>query len=469
MNATTYEPLRGVGKGVIGASVIRNTPTGMKLTPSPWKFPYDTDFSGEHLGRLNDLVDVEALFYRTMNPIKQELMQRENKIPYTKESLRNAAIGAIEKRNEAVSQPIDQQFLDDYANYVNELNKPHEYRSGGLVSDNPDVMMMEVEDQKFVGGGIAKAAKTAAKSAVATRELEKQAVLRAEAAAKSAAKQALMPQYNEAVKGQTQKQNPPSFEQWKAAKEAEKIQSDVLPAAERDANLAKMLVESKVKNRLYHGTTKDVKKFDQGQAGKKTGNLTTALGTFLSDSPKEASRYATDWGAEGGNVMPVFAQIKNPYEMPYREFNNLAMGAWNRRMNDPDYDPNSVVKVGDMEAQRRAAEAINKHEADALQDVINRRNELMSEGYDSVIVKIGGNNEVIVFDPRKIKSAIGNRGTYDINEADITKASGGAVYNTDPDMSDGGRIIEGAPFKRGGNVSLDAMYMAVNDAKFRRK
>jgi hypothetical protein len=84
------------------------------------------------------------------------------------------------------------------------------------IADNPDTMMMEVEDQKFVGGGIAKAAKTAAKSAVATRELEKQAVLRAEAAAKSAAKQALMPQYNEAVKGMTQKQKPLSFEQWKA-------------------------------------------------------------------------------------------------------------------------------------------------------------------------------------------------------------------------------------------------------------
>lgn len=133
MNATTYEPLRGVGKGVIGSSVIRNTPTGMKLSPSLGRYPYDTDFSGEHLGRLDDLVDVEALFYRTLNPIKRELMERENKIPYTKDSLRNAAIGAIEKRNESVSQPIDQQFLDDYIDYVNELRKPHEYRSGGAI------------------------------------------------------------------------------------------------------------------------------------------------------------------------------------------------------------------------------------------------------------------------------------------------------------------------------------------------
>jgi hypothetical protein len=390
----------------------------------------------------------------------------------TPNQLRTTIVNTIEKKGSVISQPINQRVVDNVMRYKEGLKQGHfnpkdyksvmdymaqtgGYKKGGLISDNPDTMMMEVEDQKFGIGGMAG---KAVKSAVATRELEKQAVLRAEAATKSAAKQALMPQYNEAVKGMTQKQKPLSFEQWKAInypegtqglqnatqKQTFKYPQESLPAAERDANLAKMLAESKVKNRLYHGTTKDVKKFDQSQAGKKTGNLTTALGTFLSDSPKEASRYATDWGAEGGNVMPVFAQIKNPYEMPYREFDNLAMGAWNRRMNDPDYDPNSVVKVGDMEAQRRAAEAINKHEADALQDVINRRNELMSEGYDSVIVKIGGNNEVIVFDPTQIKSAIGNRGTYDITDADITKASGGSV-------------------------NLDAMYMAVNDAKFRRK
>ena len=133
MNATTYEPLRGVDKGFIGSSVMRNTPSGMRLSPSAGKYPYDTDFSGEHLGRLEDNVDVEALFYRTLNPIKRELMDRETKKPYTRESLRNAAIGAIEKRNENVSQMIDQQFLDDYDTYITELKKPTEYRKGGAV------------------------------------------------------------------------------------------------------------------------------------------------------------------------------------------------------------------------------------------------------------------------------------------------------------------------------------------------
>jgi hypothetical protein len=686
MNATTYEPLRGVGKGVIGASVIRNTPTGMKLTPSPWKFPYDTDFSGEHLGRLNDLVDVEALFYRTMNPIKQELMQRENKIPYTKESLRNAAIGAIEKRNEAVSQPIDQQFLDDYANYVNELNKPHEYRSGGLVSDNPDVMMMELEDKKFAIGGIAKktaktAAKTAVKepavnrldmnfkdvtkripelteaanmvakgqmtaseyaslvqklkpvtpynfvpqpattedamraltenkkpmfgktkemaageqadlrldipaykdhgvwvnsihrkdqptvygstssvknatmigapekamkvaqggpkapfavirgdwnpmdeseaiknaqkyldhpdwkqvgydperhgyfydrasmapvigadeviqigplvlakkpkygnpddfdfksggaitkdkkfgiggmagkavkSAVATRELEKAAKITAEMAAKKAAKDALMPQYNEAVKGQTQKQKPLSFEQWKAInypegtqglqnapqKQTFKYPQESLPAEESEENLQKFLGNSRIRDRLYHATPKNFSEFKPG------GDDPTISGPAIWLTPNATKQPAahnissrSQKFREGTNVMPVYVQARSPLMLD----DKLAI-EWARE----------VYADGSRE----------------FPDLLSPKTieELKKGGYDSIIHadpygNRGGEQEIIMFEPNKIKSAIGNRGTYDIEDADITKASGGSV-------------------------NLDAMYMAVNDAKFRRK
>jgi len=53
-------------------------------------------------------------------------------------------------------------------------------------------------------------------------------------------------------------------------------------------------------------------------------------------------------------------------------------------------------------------------------------------------------------------------------------AGGGAVNeNTVPDMSDGGQILQGPPFKRGGKVSItnnpDAMFLELNDKKFRRK
>jgi hypothetical protein len=202
---------------------------------------------------------------------------------------------------------------------------------------------------------------------------------------------------------------------------------EVMPHHQREANKAKFLEPSKVKERLYHGTTDDINEFDLSHAGKKTGNLTTELGMFLSDNPKEASRYAEQWGTKGGNVMPVHVQVKNPYHMPYKEFDNLAMGAWNRLREQPNYDPNKVTPNFDREAHRKAAENLLKHEEAARQDVIKRRNELIEQGHDSVIVNIGGNREVIAFHPHQIKSAIGNRGTYDINESDINKAKGGVV------------------------------------------
>jgi len=59
-------------------------------------------------------------------------------------------------------------------------------------------------------------------------------------------------------------------------------------------------------------------------------------------------------------------------------------------------------------------------------------------------------------------------------EPEVKKADGGAVnFNTAPDMSDGGRIMQGAPFKRGGKVKLttnrDTMFMELSNKKLKRK
>jgi hypothetical protein len=173
---------------------------------------------------------------------------------------------------------------------------------------------------------------------------------------------------------------------------------------------------------VYHGTTRDVTKFSKDMLGKKTGNPNTELGFFFSDSTAEASRYAKDWGQVGGNVLPVYLSIQNPYRMPYREFDTLAMGAWKRLTSDPEYDPNRRVKFGDIDAQNAAAARIAKHEAAAREDVVKRREELRGEGYDGVIVRVGGNTEYIAFESTQIKSATGNRGTFDPNNPDITFA-----------------------------------------------
>jgi hypothetical protein len=60
------------------------------------------------------------------------------------------------------------------------------------------------------------------------------------------------------------------------------------------------------------------------------------------------------------------------------------------------------------------------------------------------------------------------------SQPEVKKAVGGAInYDTAPDMSDGGRIIQGAPFKRGGKVNTtanrDTMFLELSNKKLKRK
>ena len=59
-------------------------------------------------------------------------------------------------------------------------------------------------------------------------------------------------------------------------------------------------------------------------------------------------------------------------------------------------------------------------------------------------------------------------------EPEVKKAVGGAInFDTAPDMSDQGRMIQGAPFKRGGKVNLttnrDTMFLELSNKKLKRK
>jgi hypothetical protein len=59
-------------------------------------------------------------------------------------------------------------------------------------------------------------------------------------------------------------------------------------------------------------------------------------------------------------------------------------------------------------------------------------------------------------------------------EPEVKKAIGGAInFDTAPDMSDQGRIIQGAPFKRGGKVNMtanrDTMFLELSNKKLKRK
>lgn len=157
-------------------------------------------------------------------------------------------------------------------------------------------------------------------------------------------------------------------------------------------NKDKFLEPSKVKQRLYHGTGSDISEFRPN--------------SFFSDDPRIAEMYAKSQHraveGSGPNIIPVDVQFENPYF----------------------HDENEARKQGKNFSQIIAPTASAKGR---LQEALRI---LREKGHDSVILQnfddIGGRqNQYIALDPSKVKSAIGNRGTYDINEADITKARGG--------------------------------------------
>lgn len=181
---------------------------------------------------------------------------------------------------------------------------------------------------------------------------------------------------------------------------------EILSPIESEANRAKLLAQSQVKDRMYHGTSHDIERFEP-----KGGEP-----VFLSPDPNFASKFALDdmlygasssatgWVKPGANVMPVYARVSNPfdYENPKHIRSVLS-----------NLDPRDrkAFKEG---AARGSWQEIERH-LGSIQD----------SGFDSVFVSEMGTKNLAVFDPNKIKSAIGNRGTYDTRESDITKRQGG--------------------------------------------
>jgi len=185
------------------------------------------------------------------------------------------------------------------------------------------------------------------------------------------------------------------------------LRDEALPAAERKANLEKFLEESAVKTPLYHATPQDFSVFKPG------GDNTKLSGPAIWMSPSKEFQPAAHnirkipneqnkmYGNEsnkfspGANVMPVHASIKNPLvttEKTWKEdFQKFGGGSpW----------------------------TLTQDEVDKIKDV-----------HDGIMYydKNGILSEVIAFEPTQIKSALGNVGSFNPKNPDITKAKGGSA------------------------------------------
>ena len=144
--------------------------------------------------------------------------------------------------------------------------------------------------------------------------------------------------------------------------------------------------------KMYHGTDQDFTQFKAGL---------NEPGIFFTSSPIAAEPYSIGLGKENGRTIPAHLSIKNPYHMTKDELQSLQL------------DQNGI--------------------AGGIKGYVK---ELKKAGYDGIYVPAekydGGpkwderyHDVWIAFHPTQIKSAIGNRGTYDPTNPDITKAKGG--------------------------------------------
>lgn len=168
------------------------------------------------------------------------------------------------------------------------------------------------------------------------------------------------------------------------------------------------LEPSQVKERVYHGTGGDFSEFKY--------DPDKALGIWTSSDPEIASQYADIAGrsTKSQSVYPLHINLKNPASRKdYLDARNETQA--------------ESEKIGWGDHDRR------------------HRQLLQSRGFDGVDL---GGGVYVAFEPTQLKSAIGNQGTYDLADPDITKADGGVVH-----MAGGGKALKAL---RGAGKAADA-------------
>jgi hypothetical protein len=117
VSAITDPSLAGVQKGYVGNTFIAS-PSGMRLSPSV-NPSYDTNFSGNYLGTLGASIPAELFLPKRFEEIGKEFAGKK----LSDVGRRTAVLGALEKRNQGVSQIIDDQIIENISNYLTQQRR----------------------------------------------------------------------------------------------------------------------------------------------------------------------------------------------------------------------------------------------------------------------------------------------------------------------------------------------------------
>ncbi|MDN5934955.1 MAG: hypothetical protein L0H75_02110, partial [Nitrosospira sp.] len=145
---------------------------------------------------------------------------------------------------------------------------------------------------------------------------------------------------------------------------------------------------------VYHGTNKDVKSFRVKNRG---------LAYYFTPDPDQASSYA---GRQGANVIAAYLSVRNLYRSGDSQVEQEII---KRVEKADDYYPYQLSTIKKWLAEGNPGAFHVRSVIDALRAM----------GYDGFVEMENGIKQYGVFNAKNIKSATGNRGTFDSGNPDI--------------------------------------------------
>jgi hypothetical protein len=157
---------------------------------------------------------------------------------------------------------------------------------------------------------------------------------------------------------------------------------------------------------VYHGTNSSFSEFRADKTSASSGNRGfLGAGFYMSKSFEVANAYADE---DSGNVMSLFVSMQNPLGIE-EKLSAKAAEAINRSLSIDTFEEGMSIEA--VRGGLSYAVSSDPEVADTLTQGLEQ------QGYDGVL--FGEMREIVAFYPNQIKSAIGNRGTFDPNDANI--------------------------------------------------
>lgn len=186
--------------------------------------------------------------------------------------------------------------------------------------------------------------------------------------------------------------------------------------AERQANLDRFLEGSQIKDKMYRGATPDFYK--------------EGIPIFVSPTVRFAEKFPVGSLNKGNavqqnqTIFPLHVNATNPFD--YTNPEHVKKVIYQISKSDPEVA--EKIENEFSHYQRLAEKFGDQHNNWGLIERPHVQDAIKQLGHDSFYVNEEGVKNLGVFNPEQIKSAIGNEGTFDPTNPNITKADGGMIH-----------------------------------------